>query len=302
MTLVRFERNGGPALGVLRAGEVIDLASATPGFPTDIGDLLRADPCGLRSVSGAAHPRAKRLPLSRVRFLPPTQNPGKIVCLGLNYVDHAAEGGQARPVYPVVFFRASTSLVAHEAPLIRPVCSDQLDFEGELVAIVGRRARHVPRERGLSVIAGYSVFNDASIRDYQFRTHQWTMGKNFDGTGGFGPGFVPMEDLPAGAAGLRLETRLNGEVVQSADTGDMIFDVAETVALISECLTLEPGDLLVMGTPGGVGAARSPPLWMKPGDVCEVEIEGVGLLRNPIEQERPSLEAATGNTEEEYAR
>ncbi len=286
MTIVRFQRNGAAALGLLEGDEVIDLSGAKPALPTDLADLLRADPCALKTISSGSYAGAERLPVSDLRFLPPTERAGKIICIGLNYLDHAAEGGQQKPDFPVVFFRASTSLVAHGAPLIRPTCSHQLDFEGELVAIVGRRARHVSRENALSVIAGYSVFNDATIRDYQFRTHQWTIGKNFDGTGGFGPGFVPAGDLPPGAKTLRIETRLNGEVVQRADTSDMIFDVAETVALVTEGITLEPGDLLVMGTPAGVGVARKPQLWMKPGDVCEVEIEGVGLLRNPIEQEQ----------------
>ena len=145
--------------------------------------------------------------------------------------------------------------------------------------------RHVARADALSFIAGYSIFNDASIRDYQLRTPQWTIGKNFDATGGYGPVFVTADELPPGAAGLKIQTRLNGQVLQEANTTDMIFGVAETVALLTECLTLEPGDLLVMGTPSGVGGARNPQVWMKPGDVCEVEIEGIGILSNPIAQE-----------------
>jgi acylpyruvate hydrolase len=286
MSIVRFKKNGSAALGLLEGDEVVDLSGVASDFPTDVAELLRADPCALSAASAKVPARAIRLPVDTVQFLPPTQCAGKIICLGLNYADHAAEGGQQKPSYPVVFFRATSSLVGHRAPLIRPGCSQQLDFEGELVAMVGRRARHVARKDAHAVIAGYSVFNDASIRDYQFKTPQWTIGKNFDGTGGFGPGFVPADRLPPGAKGLRIETRLNGDVVQSADTSDMIFDVAETVALICEAITLEPGDLLVMGTPSGVGVARKPPLWMKPGDICEVEIEGVGLLSNPVEQER----------------
>ena len=167
-------------------------------------------------------------------------------------------------------------------PIVRPKCSDKLDYEAELVAFVGKRARHVSEADALSYIAGYSVFNDGSIRDYQKRTAQWTVGKNFDGTGGFGPEFIPADRLPPGASGLRLQSRLNGEVMQDANTRDMVFNVAKTVALMSECMTLEPGDLLVMGTPGGVGFVRTPPVYMKPGDVCEIEIESIGLLRNPI--------------------
>jgi 2-keto-4-pentenoate hydratase/2-oxohepta-3-ene-1,7-dioic acid hydratase in catechol pathway len=168
---------------------------------------------------------------------------------------------------------------------VRPRISEQLDYEAELVAVVGQRARHVSVENGLDVIAGYSVFNEGSIREFQRKTSQWTIGKNFDNTGGFGPDFVSADELPPGATGLRIQSRLNGRVLQDANTDDMLFGVAETVALLSACLTLEPGDLLVMGTPAGVGHARKPPLWMKAGDVCEIEIEKIGLLRNPIVDE-----------------
>jgi 2-keto-4-pentenoate hydratase/2-oxohepta-3-ene-1,7-dioic acid hydratase in catechol pathway len=200
----------------------------------------------------------------------------------LNYADHAKEGGHDKPEYPSFFMRGPSSLVAHNHPIIRQPVSDTLDYEAELVAIVGHRARHVKQADALAVIAGYSVFNDGSIRQYQRKTSQWTIGKNFDDTGGFGPEFVTADELPPGASGLRIQSRLNGKVMQDAVTSDMLFDVKETIALLTECLTLEPGDLIVMGTPGGVGHARKPPVFMKHGDVCEIEIEQVGLLRNPI--------------------
>ncbi len=197
-----------------------------------------------------------RLPLSSITPQLPVRQPGKVVCLGLNYAAHIAEGPSSRPDYPVVFLRALTSLIPAEAPLVRPLISDQLDYEGELAVVIGRAGRHVPKERALSIVAGYSVFNDGSIRDYQRRTPQWTVGKNFDATGAFGPEFVTADELPPGASGLRLQTRLNGEVVQNADTADMIFSVAETIALLSQVMTFLPGDVLVMGTPSGVGVAR----------------------------------------------
>jgi 2-keto-4-pentenoate hydratase/2-oxohepta-3-ene-1,7-dioic acid hydratase in catechol pathway len=175
--------------------------------------------------------------------------------------------------------------LAHGAPILRPRASTQLDYEAELVAVVGRTARHVGASDALSCIAGYSCFNDASVRDYQRKTSQWTIGKNFDRTGAFGPCFVTADALPPGAAGLAIRSRLNGRVMQNANTSDMIFGVAETVALLSECMTLEPGDLLVMGTPAGVGYARKPPVWMKDGDVIEIEIDGIGLLSNPVRDE-----------------
>ena len=223
--------------------------------------------------------------LDGLRHLLPLENPGKVVCLGLNYVDHAAEGGHARPTYPSFFLRTRTSLVPHGEAILRPRCSEQLDYEAELAVVIGRTAKHVARADALAYVAGYSCFNDGSVRAYQRKTSQWTIGKNFDCTGGFGPVFVTADELPPGAAGLAIGTRLNGQTMQSANTRDMIFGVAETIELLTECLTLEPGDVLVMGTPAGVGHARRPQVWMKPGDVVEVEIEGVGVLRNPIEDE-----------------
>ncbi len=166
--------------------------------------------------------------------------------------------------------------------MVRPPQSEQFDYEDELAAVIGMAGRNIPREEALLHIAGYSIFNDGSVRDYQFRTPQWTMGKNFDSTGAFVPCFVPASALPPGAKGLHLQTRLNGVVVQDTSTEDMVFDVAALIALLSETITLAPGDVIVTGTPAGVGFARIPPRWMKPGDVCEVEIEGIGTLRNPI--------------------
>lgn len=218
--------------------------------------------------------------------LPPVQSSRKVFCIGLNYADHTAEAGMEQPQFPTVFTRFASNLIGHEAPMVRPNVSEQLDFEGELVAVIGLGGRHIPKESALAHVAGYSIFNDGSVRDFQIRTSQWALGKNFDNTGAFGPALVSSDTLPPGASGLRLETRLNGEVVQSASTDDLIFDVATLVAQISAAVMLEPGDLIVTGTPAGVGAVRTPPLWLKPGDVCEVEIEGIGVLRNRVEQER----------------
>jgi 2-keto-4-pentenoate hydratase/2-oxohepta-3-ene-1,7-dioic acid hydratase in catechol pathway len=283
-----FDKSGSATLGA-RAGDVlVDLSIAAPGLPGDIASVLGAGEetmqrlqAAIDSAGGEAH-----VDTAGVRYHVPIARPGKIICLGLNYADHAKEGGHAKPQYPSFFMRGATSLVAHGEPIVRPRISEQLDYEAELVAVVGKRARHVSMENGLDVIAGYSVFNEGSIREFQRKTSQWTIGKNFDNTGGFGPDFVSADELPPGATGLRIQSRLNGQVLQDANTDDMLFGVAETVALLSACLTLEPGDLLVMGTPAGVGHARKPPLWMKAGDVCEIEIEKVGLLRNPIVDER----------------
>jgi acylpyruvate hydrolase len=261
--------------------DVFGLLEHDPHYPGDLRSLLSQGSDAIRN----AYDRllsGPRIDLREVQLLPPIQRPGKIICVGLNYREHAAESGFEISGYPTLFTRFPSSLIGHNSPLVRPKVSDQLDYEGELVAVIGKRGRHISREGALAHIAGYSIFNDGSVRDYQLKTTQWTMGKNFDGTGAFGPLFVTADELPSGAQGLRLETRLNGAVVQSASTSDMIFDVSALVSIISEAMTLEPGDIIVTGTPSGVGMARNPKLFMKPGDVCEVEIEGIGTLTNYI--------------------
>jgi acylpyruvate hydrolase len=200
----------------------------------------------------------------------------------LNYDDHAHETNYQRPAFPVLFMRAATSLLGHGEAMTVPRCSSELDYEVELAAVIGRRGRGIPRDQALAHVAGYSVFNDGTIRDWQFKTHQWTIGKNFDGTGAFGPELVTADELPPGGSGLRISTRVSGETLQDARTESMIFGVAETIAIVSEAMTLEPGDVIVMGTPSGVGVARKPPRFLRPGEVCEVEIERIGVLKNPI--------------------
>ncbi|OAN56250.1 fumarylacetoacetate hydrolase family protein [Sphingobium sp. TCM1] len=219
---------------------------------------------------------------SDLTFLPVLARPGKVICLGLNYADHAAEGGFAVPEFPTIFARFASNLIGHGAPILKPTTSEQLDYEGEMVAVIGKRGRNIAKDKALDHVIAYSVFNDGSVRDYQLKTPQWTAGKNFDDTGAFGPWLVTADAVPAGGKNLKIETRLNGNVMQSANTSQMIFDVEDTVALLSTFLTLEVGDVLVMGTPSGIGLARTPPVFMKPGDTVEVEIEGIGLLRNPI--------------------
>jgi acylpyruvate hydrolase len=281
--IIRFEKNGAAALGVRFGNEVVDLSEAAPQLPTDLADLLkRGGDAAVQEAIALAAGVTKRIAFDGLQLLPLAMTSVKTICLGLNYLDHASENNREVPTYPMVFFRSSSSFVGHGQPLVVPKVSHMLDWEAELVAFVGKRARHVSEADALSYIAGYACFNDGSVRDYQRKTAQWTIGKNFDGTGGFGPEFIPADRLPPGATGLKIECRVNGEVMQSANTSDMIFSVARTVSLMSECLTLEPGDLLVMGTPAGVGVARKPQLFMKAGDVCEIEIEKVGVLRNPV--------------------
>jgi len=287
MRLLAFQNNGEQRIGLLQGDQVVDLSIAAPDLPGELVEIIEGgDDClkMIKTAQEVANPESL-VPIDKLDWLPPTRKAGKIICLGLNYAAHAAEGGHERPEYPSFFMRGNSSLVAHEKPIIRPIASETLDYEAELVAIVGKKAKHVKQEDALDYIWGYSVFNEASIRQYQRKTAQWTIGKNFDNTGGFGPIVVTEDELPPGADGLQIQTRLNGEVLQNATTDMMLFNVKETIELLTECLTLEPGDLLVMGTPSGVGHARKPPLWMKAGDICEIEIENIGILRNPIEDE-----------------
>ena len=276
------------SIGVLRkkdSNEFVDLCATDASIPTDLGSLIAMDP-DLELAKGAlSNSKAVIRNLSDVQFDILIDRPGKIVCMGLNYADHAKEGGNARPEYPSFFMRGPSSLTSHEAPLIRPRVSDKLDYEAELAFVVGKRARNLNRENALDCIAGYSIFNDGSMRDYQRKTTQWTIGKNFDQTGGFGPWLVTPDELPKGAHGLQIQSRLNGSVMQNANTKDFLWDVAETIVLITECMTLEPGDVVITGTPAGVGYARTPPVFMKPGDICEIEIENIGILRNSIQDQ-----------------
>lgn len=226
------------------------------------------------------------LDINTVSWLPPIFNPPKIICVGLNYVDHVAESPyKDLPKYPPFFPRFASTLVGHGQPIIRPALSHELDFEGELVVVIGKKGKKIKKNEALDYVFGYSIFNEGSIRDYQFKSAQWTVGKNFDNTGGFGPELVTPDELPKGAAGLKIETRLNGKVVQTGNTSDMIYSVADLISIASDTITLEPGDVFATGTPAGIGWARKPPLFMKAGDLCEVEIENIGVLVNPIKDE-----------------
>ena len=289
MRLISYLKEGRAAIGVIKsatATEFVDLGATGLAFATDMATLLAA-PGALAAVKTAADaaPAHAVKPLAGITYLPVVPRPPKIICLGLNYADHAKEGGHAKPEYPSFFMRGATSQVAHNQPIIRPKASTKLDYEAELAVIIGSRARHLTKANALSCVAGYACYNDGSVRDYQRKTNQWTIGKNFDATGGFGPCLVTADELPAGAAGLRIQSRLNGKVMQDANTKDFLFDVVESLCIITECITLEPGDVIITGTPAGVGYARTPPVWMAPGDICEIDIEGVGVLSNPIADE-----------------
>ena len=286
MKFTTYLLNGQARLAVVDGVDLIDLNAARPELPTDLRKALGTGVDLIAAAQATLTSSAPRVPLNSVKLAPLVPEPGKTICLGLNYFDHAKEGGRDKPDYPWFFFRGATSLIAHGDAGRVPRVSSKFDYEAELAVVIGRRVpRHTPQADALAYVFGYSCFNDMSVRDYQKRTPQWTIGKNFDATGGFGPLLVTADALPPGAIGLTIEGRLNGEVMQRASTSDMIFGVAETIALLAEVLTLEPGDVIAMGTPAGVGQARTPPVWMKAGDRYEVEIEGIGTLVNPIANE-----------------
>jgi 2-keto-4-pentenoate hydratase/2-oxohepta-3-ene-1,7-dioic acid hydratase in catechol pathway len=284
MRLLSFIKDGRPSIGLKLPGGILDL-TALGGFPAELSDVIAGGAAMAQRIGEAAARPATLLSPEAITFRPLIPMPSAMFCLGLNYADHAAEGGYAKPASPTIFMRCPRSLTAHNAPILRPIVSEQLDYEAELAVVIGAPTRHATAEEALDAVYGYSCFNDGSVRDYQRKTVQWTLGKNFEQTGAFGPYLVTADELPRGASGLAITCRLNGQIVQQDNTRSMIFAVGETLAQLSECVTLQPGDVVIMGTPAGVGHARKPPLWMRHGDVVEVEIESIGLLRNMIEDE-----------------
>jgi 2-keto-4-pentenoate hydratase/2-oxohepta-3-ene-1,7-dioic acid hydratase in catechol pathway len=291
MKIVGFEANNGVRLGVIEGDNVIDLQAADANVPSDLGEVLRRNNGDLKPLADLARraPASAHRPLAGLKYALPVARPGKIICLGLNYLEHVKEGPQRDniPKFISIFLRVLTSFTAHLRPLMRPKVSEQLDYEAEMVAVVGRRAKHLTMDNALSCIAGYTCANEGSVREFQRHTTQWTMGKNFDSSGSIGPWMVTADELPPGGKGLKIMSRLNGKTMQSDNTNNMMFPLAETLVYLTKGMTLEPGDVILTGTPSGVGHARKPdPVWMKPGDVCEIEVERVGVLRNPIEDEK----------------
>jgi acylpyruvate hydrolase len=290
MKIVAFEGQGGPHLGVVEGDQVVNLQAVDSKIPSDLGEWLAkndGDTKQLAAIAKGASASAHK-PLAGLKYALPVGKPGKIICLGLNYLEHVKEGSQRDniPKFPTVFFRSLTSMVPNGQPIIRPKVSETLDYEAELILVVGKRAKHLTPANATSCIAGYSCGNEGSVREFQRKTTQWDMGKNFDRTGGFGPWLVTADELPDAAKGLKIESRLNGNVMQSDNTDNMMFPVVEMLVYITQGITLEPGDVIFTGTPSGVGHARKPnPVWMKNGDTVEVEIQGVGILRNPIADE-----------------
>ncbi len=260
--------------------EAVNLTTLDPSIGSDLSALV-VDPDAKSRVASLIE-GAPRINTSDIVTAMPLAAPGKIICLGLNYVDHIKEGGYDIPEYPALFMRGINSMMAAGEPMIRPTCSEQLDYEVELMVIVGKGGKHISEDNALDHVFGYSVFNDGSVRNYQRKTHQWTPGKNFDATGPVGPVVVTPDELPPGASGLKIESRVGDEILQSANTSEMLWPVTKTIATISEYATLVPGDMIAMGTPPGVGHARTPQRWLRPGETIEVEIEGIGICANPI--------------------
>nr|WP_087574603.1 fumarylacetoacetate hydrolase family protein [Sphingomonas sp. CDS-1] len=284
MKFISYRSVNGLGTALDLGGTYKGLDESQPCFPGTIDDLLARGGTALADAAGILRRHGTGISLMDVELLPPV-NPSKIICIGLNYADHARESGLPIPEKPTVFARFPSSIVGPEAPIMLPKVSGDLDYEGELAVIIGKAGRYICPAEALDHVAGYSCFNDGSIRDYQFHGSQWTVGKNFDRSGSLGPALVTADSLPAGAAGLAIRTRLNGQTVQSSSIGELIFGVAKLISLLSEAFTLLPGDVIATGTPSGVGFARTPQLWMKAGDICEVEIEAIGTLRNPVRAE-----------------
>ena len=283
MRIVHFEKGGARGIAADEGSGWHGLTQRDSGFPGTLPELIAQGADLLRI--GRSLGQSPAIDLNAVRLLPPVPVPPKILAVGLNYNDHLEESGLKKPDYPEIFARFATSLIAHQEPIRRPRESTALDYEAELAVVIGKPGRRIPQEQALDHVAGYSLFNDASVRDFQLRTPQWTMGKNFDGTGSFGPWLVTPDAVPPGASGLRIQGRLNGRVMQDSRTDLLIFSVATLIETISVAMSLERGDVIITGTPGGVGAARKPPVFMKAGDIFEVEIEGLGVLTNPVQDD-----------------
>jgi 2-keto-4-pentenoate hydratase/2-oxohepta-3-ene-1,7-dioic acid hydratase in catechol pathway len=283
MKFASFIVQGRTTYGVVEGTQVIDLESVKATFGTDLKQAIAINRLG--ELTPAVLAPLPRVALADVTFLPVIENPGKVLCIGINYATHVRETGREMPTYPMIFTRFADSQVAHLQPIIRPKASHKLDFEGELAVVIGKTARHVKAVDALEYVAGYACYNDGSVRDWQKHTIQFVPGKNFPCTGGFGPWLVTCDEI-GDPQDLELTTRLNGQVMQHTSTSDMIFDVRHLIEYCSTFTELAPGDVIVSGTTGGVGAFREPPVWMKPGDTVEVEISGIGILRNSIADEQ----------------
>ena len=281
MAFVSFSAEGRTTYGIATPDGVFDLGRHLGAAFPDLRSLLTAQSLGL--IAALPEPTTTDYATGEFTYLPILPNPAKILCVGLNYEDHRVETGRKKMDYPTLFTRFADTLTGHGTPMLLPTNSTSFDYEGELAVIIGKHGRHVPEDEALDLVAGYSIFNDGSIRDWQRHTNQFTPGKNFPATAGFGPTLVSKDEagiLP----GKSLQTHLNGQLVQSAHLGDMIFSIPEIIAYITAFTPLNPGDVIATGTPGGVGFTREPPLFLRAGDTVTVTIEGIGTLTNTIQQ------------------
>ncbi len=264
--------------------KAVDLSAAIPDIGSDLTGLI-GDAALMKQAEKAASGGAT-VDMADITPALPVTEPPTIICLGLNYTDHIKEGGYDIPDYPALFMRGRQSIMAAGEPMVRPTCSERLDYEAELMVIIGKGGRHILEDDALDHVFGYTVFNDGSVRDYQRKTHQWTPGKNFDQTGAIGPVVVTPDEVPPGASGLKIESRVGDEILQSSNTGNMIWSAASAISIISEYTTLQPGDHIALGTPPGVGHAKKPnPRWLRPGETVEVEIERIGICASPVVDE-----------------
>jgi 2-keto-4-pentenoate hydratase/2-oxohepta-3-ene-1,7-dioic acid hydratase in catechol pathway len=274
---------GKQSVYLVQGDDAFDLSGKVGGIGADLTNMIE-NPELMKAIPSMTD-LGPGIAVSDITPALPVAKPGTIICLGLNYIEHIKEGGYDVPDYPALFMRGPNSIMAAGAPLVRPTCSDKLDYEAELMLIVGKGGRHISEADALNHVFGYTVFNDGSVRDYQRKTHQWTPGKNFDNTGAIGPYVVTPDELPEGAKGLKIESRVGTEILQSSNTENMIWSAASAIAIISEYTTLAPGDLIALGTPPGVGHAKTPPRWLKPGEVVDIEIENIGICSSPIVDE-----------------
>ena len=279
MKVVSFVRNGKSSYGVVNGDGIVDVGAKLGSKYPDLVAVLKAG--ALAEVEAAAKGVSADAKLEGTTLLPVIPNPGKIVCVGVNYDEHRREMGREPPGHPTIFVRFPESQVAHDQPLLKPAESDKLDYEAELAVIIGKTGYKVSEDDAFSIVAGYSCYNDGSVRDWQTHTGQFTPGKNFWRTGGFGPWMVTADEIPD-AQKLEIQSRLNGQVMQSSNTDLMTFNIRKIIKYVTTFTPLQPGDVIATGTPGGVGTKRNPPVYMKDGDIIEIEIEKVGLLRNPV--------------------